>query len=337
MFAAWHRRAALEAATRASGAATGGSVRRMALPRPVLYDAWHLLGWPAPGGGGAPFDVVHAPSLAVPPQGRGALVVTVHDAAAVLFPEAFSARGRRFHRQGTAAAARRADRVITVSEAARQEIAAHTGIAAERIAVVPNGVDHVHVDAARRDRVVRRFGLDGGFPWVLWVGSREPRKGVGTLVAAMARLPGPTRLVLAGYQGWLGEGLVDAADRAALGERLVELGRLDEDDLWALYGAATVFALPSRHEGFGLPVLEAMSQGTPVVCSDIAALREVGGGAARLVPPGDAAAWAEALADLLADAGQRERLAVAGMARSRLFSWQETVRATHRVYQEACR
>jgi glycosyltransferase involved in cell wall biosynthesis len=331
-FAARHPRAQVAAVPGLAGV----PVRILRLPRPALYDAWHLLRWP-PVTTGEPVDVVHAPSLAVPPAGRAALVVTVHDAAPLLFPGAYPVRGRWFHHRGLAAAARWADRVITVSEAAADEIAAHTPIGRDRLTVVANGVDPVVVDADRRRRVLAALGL-AGRPYILWVGSLEPRKGAGTLVAAAARLAphalGDARLVLAGYPGWLGRGLVDAADREALGDRLVEAGLVGDDDLWALYSGATVFALPSRHEGFGLTALEAMSQGVAVVASDIPALREVTGGAATLVPPGDTARWAEAIGGLLADDAARSRLGERGRRRSAAFSWEATAAATHRVYEE---
>ena len=345
-FAARHSTDALRAAAEGAGLAGGGrGIVSLPLPRPLLYDAWHVLGLPpliAAGGGLRGVDVVHAPSVAVPPGSRVPLVVTVHDVAPALYPESFSRRGRRFHAQGLAAVARRADLVIAVSEAAADEIVRHSTIPAGRIRVVPNGLDAVEVTEARRRATLARFGL-GDAPYVLWVGSLEPRKGVGTLVAAMARLgagapagrpPEAPRLVLAGYPGWLSDGLIDPGDRAVLGDRLRQLGRVGEADLWGLYAGATVFAFPSRHEGFGLPVLEAMSQRVPVVCSEIPALREVAGDAARFVPPGAVGAWCEALGDLLGDEGARAHLATAGHARSRGFSWDRTVRATHRLYDE---
>jgi alpha-1,3-rhamnosyl/mannosyltransferase len=181
-------------------------------------------------------------------------------------------------------------------------------------------------------------GLDGR-PFVLWVGSLEPRKGVGTLVAAMARLrrrrPTPVPLVLAGYPGWRGADLAPAADLATLGGDLRQLGRVSEEELWALYGEASLFAFPSRHEGFGLPVIEAMSQGTAVVAADIPALREVAGGAARLVVPGDVDAWADALGDLLEDAGERQRMGQAGVARAARFDVASTVSGIRAAYCEA--
>lgn len=281
---------------------------------------------------------MHAPSVAVPPAGPAPLVVTVHDAAPELFPEAFPARGRRFHAEGLAAAGRRADLVITVSEAAADEIAAHSDIPADRIRVVPNSVTPRSVDPVHRREVLERTGL-GSRPYVLWVGSLEPRKGVGTLVAAMARLrrrrPGTeVDTVLAGFDGWLGDDIIDRGDREALGSSLRRLGRLSDADLWGLYSGAALFAFPSRHEGFGLPVLEAMSQGVPVVASDIPALREVAGPAALLVAAGDADAWADAIEMVLSGGPERDRLAATGPGRAGQFSPQRWVQGTWAVYQE---
>lgn len=343
-FVARHGRPPVTAAMARFGVTAAPAI--LALPRPILYEAWHRFGWP-PLALGA-LDVVHAPSVAVPPRGPVPLVVTVHDAAPALFPESFPRRGLRFHRMGLAAAAGRADVVITVSEAAAGEITAHTAIPAQRIRVVPNGVDPVAVDPEVGAAARRRLGV-GDRPYVLWVGSLEPRKNVRTLVAALAVLArqgrgvgpeegngpaGRPRLVLAGYPGWLAEGLIDAGDRTALGDDLVQLGRLAEADLWALYAGATVFAFPSRHEGFGYPVLEAMGQGRAVVCSDIEVLRELAGPAARYVTATDVGAWAEAIAQLLVDTGARRALGAQGRLRARHFSVAASVSATHAVYRE---
>jgi alpha-1,3-rhamnosyl/mannosyltransferase len=176
---------------------------------------------------------------------------------------------------------------------------------------------------------------------VLWVGSLEPRKNVGTLVAAFARLVAstavPHRLVLAGPSGWLVEGLIPERERRRLGERIRVVGRVSDADLRALYGGADVFALPSRHEGFGLPALEAMVQGTPVLGADIPALREVTGGAARLVPADEVGAWHLALEALLGDDTGRTALAEAGRRWATRFSWERTVRETRAVYAELLR
>ncbi len=337
-FTARHRGAQVASTLLAAGVDPATRQRTVVLkwPRPLLYQGWVSWGQPRlPGLHGA--DLVHAPSVAVPPHPRVPLIVTVHDTAAELFPDSFPSRGRRFHHRGLAAAARRADLVLTVSASAADEIAAHSAIGPDRIRVVPNGVAPLAVTAGRRRQLLAARGLEGR-PFVLWVGSLEPRKGVGTLVAAMARLrrrrPAPVPLVLAGYPGWLGADLAPVEDLALLGGDLRQLGQVGEEELWALYGGAALFAFPSRHEGFGLPVLEAMSQGTPVVAADIPALREVTGGAARLVAPGDVAAWAGALGDLLDDAGEARRLGQAGAVQAAHFGVASTISGIRAAYCE---
>jgi glycosyltransferase involved in cell wall biosynthesis len=336
-----HERGEVEARLAASGVAAEArrQVAVQALPAPLLYEAWVRWGRPRVRRiDGA--DVIHAPSVAVPPRCGVPLVVTVHDAAPELFPEAFTARGRRFHRMGVAAAARRADAVITVSQAAADEIVARTPIPADRILVVANGVDPPERDdgtAASDAAALERLG-PGERRYVLWVGSLEPRKGVGTLARAMSilarREAAPDTLtVLAGYPGWLNEDLLSAQDQAALGSSLLQLGPVSEADLWALYRNATLFAFPSHHEGFGLPVIEAMSQGVAVIASDIEVMREVAGSAAVLVPPGQPDRWADAIEGLLGDPAARLRLGRSGAERSRLFTASAMAAATRGVYQ----
>jgi len=307
------------------------------LPRAALYDAWHLLAWP-PLSDNRDVDVLHAPSLAVPPKRGKPLVVSVHDAAPWLFPESFPPRGRWFHNVGMRVAARRADRVITGTEAAAAELRAYTRLPSSLVTVVPYGVDPNNLPRGEEltTSVLRRYGL-AGTPYVLWVGSLEPRKGVGVLVAAMARLATGGKapaLVLAGYAGWQNARLIPPDQRAQLGESLHQLGPVPEAELQALYAGATVFAFPSFHEGFGLPVLEAMAAGAPVVASDIPAIREVAGDAAVLVPPGDVEQWAGALEGLLGSPSRQAELAEAGRRRAALFPWSSTAAATLEVYKE---
>ena len=289
------------------------------LPRPLLYDGWHLFRRPRLV---RPrrlhtVDLVHAPSVAVPPKPAAPLVVTAHDAAPLLFPETYPRRGRRFHAQGLAAAAKRADLVITVSPAAAAELGTNTAIPRERIRVVANGVgleiaDDETVDAARR-----QYEL-GDTPYVFWIGSLEPRKNVGLLVEAFAHWAAhtglPHRLVLAGPAGWVEDEASVLAPARRLGNRVRTIGRVGDPTLSALYRGADLFAFPSRHEGFGIPVLEAMAQGTPVLAADIAALREVAAGAAVLRSPDDPEAWVAALDNLLHDDAEQSRL-------SKRLSW----------------
>ena len=257
------------------------------LPRPLLYDSWHVLGFPALRHLGRPLrdvDVVHAPSVAVPPRGDAPLVVTAHDAAPLLFPETYPRRGRWFHERGLAAAASRADLVITVSYAAAEELVAHTAIEPDRIRVVPNGVDLAVADDDDVARVRRHVRARPAPVPAVGRQSRaaQERRRVGPGVCGVGGDDRPRPPARARRPTGLGRGrggharAVAATGRA----RPQAIGRVDEAVLRGLYRGADLFVFPSRHEGFGLPVLEAMAQGTAVVCADIPALREVAGDAA---------------------------------------------------------
>jgi glycosyltransferase involved in cell wall biosynthesis len=303
------------------------------LPRPVLYDSWHVLGRGGPARHVAPIDLVHAPSPAVPPREGPPLVVTVHDAGPITMPEATTRRGRWFHARGFAAAASRARLVIAVSEFAADEVASHTAIPRERMRVVPNGVDLVRASPDDVAGVTEAHGI-ADRPYVFWLGTFQPRKNVGVLLEAFGRLPAtlPHRLVLAGPEGWLAD---DGDAIGRLGDRAKLLGPVTEGDARALYAGADVFAFPSRHEGFGIPVLEAMVQGTPVVAGDIPPLREIGGDAAVFVDPDDVDAWVDALGALLTDPTAGESLVARGLERVPGYSWDRCIDGTVAVYREA--
>jgi glycosyltransferase involved in cell wall biosynthesis len=281
-------------------------------------------------------DVVHAPSVAVPPRGRVPLVVTVHDAAPLRFPDTYPRRGRRFHAHGFAAAALRADAIVAPTAAAADEVAEFTAIARERIRPIHHGVDHTVATDEEVARTRDELGV-GDRPYVCWAGTLEPRKDVGVLVDAFARAVAaddlPHRLVLAGPSGWLAGQAAVAERAAALGDRVLLVGAVEPGQLRALYRGADVFALPSKHEGFGLPVLEALAQGTTVLASDLPVLREVAGDAARFAPVGDVEAWAVSLGSLLGDPDGRERLGVAGVARAATFTWERCAREHLEVYR----
>ena len=306
------------------------------LPAAVLYDAWHVLGVAGPARRVAPVDLVHAPSPAVPPSGGLPLVVTVHDAAPLVMPDAFTRRGAKFHRRGFAAAAKRARLVIAVSEFCADEVATHTAIPRDRIRVVPNGVDRVRATEAAVHKARSIYAIDDA-PYVFWAGTFQPRKNVRTLLDAFTRLDSavvPHRLVLAGPPGWKPDD-ADAEVARELGDRVRLLGPVHREQLFPLFAGADLYAFPSRHEGFGIPVLEAMAQETPVLCSDIPALREVAGDAARFVSPDDIDGWVDALTDLLGDADARAALVAAGSARVANYSWERCARETAAVYREA--
>jgi len=338
-FVAGHPRAAVDAAMRSFGLGDVVPVR-LPLPRVALYESWNTLGLGAPGTFSRRLravDLIHAPSLAVPPKRHAALVVTVHDAAPLLFPETYTKFGRRFHEHGLAASARRADVVIAPSHAAADELATLAALPREHIRVVPHGVVQGTAAEAAVQAARAAVGI-GAHPYILWVGTLEPRKNVGVLIEGFRRFvereKPPHRLLLVASPGWLQTGDEIRAAAAALGDRVHITKRVGDEQLVALYRGADLFAFPSIHEGFGLPVLEAMSQATAVVCSDIAALREVGGDAARYVDPADPQAWALTLAALLTDDTGRRELGDAGQTRAAQFSWDECASRTVAVYRE---
>jgi glycosyltransferase involved in cell wall biosynthesis len=338
-FVARHRREDVEARLREFGL-DGVDPIVLPLPRPLLYDAWHLLRRPRLGRSRRLryTDVVHAPSVAVPPKSDAPLVVTAHDAAPLIYPETYPRRGRRFHTQGLAAAAKRADLVITVSESAAEELSTYTAIPRERMRVVPNGVDLEIAGDAQVEATRRELELDDA-PYVFWIGSLEPRKNVGTLVDAFVRwalhTDLPHRLVLAGPAGWLEDEASVLAPARRLGDRVRTLGRVGDPALSALYRGADLFAFPSLHEGFGIPVLEAMAQETPVIAADIPALREIASGAAVLRSPDDPDAWVAALDNLLHDEPELARLGNAGRVRAQGYSWTRCAEETRAIYLEA--
>jgi glycosyltransferase involved in cell wall biosynthesis len=294
----------------------------------LRYELWHRLRWPPVRLG---VDLVHAPSLAVPPTGRAPLVVTIHDVAFLRHPEAFTRHGVAFHRRGLALAYRDAAAVITASTFARDELL-RAGFDAGRLHVAPHGV--VLPDPEPADVVatrLRRVGVSS--PFALAVGTIEPRKGLDVLAAAVGRarvrVPELT-LAVVGPRGWLAVAGLDAPG-------IRELGPVDERTLDALYRRATLCAVPSRYEGFGLPALEAMARGCPVVASDATSLPEVVGDAGRLVAPQDVDAWAAALVQLFTEPAARAELAAGGRARASEFSWTRSARAHLDAYRAAAR
>jgi glycosyltransferase involved in cell wall biosynthesis len=304
-------------------------LRRLPLPHQLVYDAWHRVAWPPVQLATGPVDVVHATATTVPPPGGAPLVVTVHDLFPLTDPDRFTPRGVRLLRAGIDRA-RSARLVLCPSQATADDCAAH-GFDPDRVRVTPWGVAPRPVDDAARASVRRRHRLDRRF--VLWVGTVEPRKNLPMLLDAFGRVGhDDVDLALVGPDGW-NEELAPHLD--ALGGRVRRLGFVPDDDLAALYAEASVFALPSVREGFGLPVLEAMGQGTPVVVSSDPALVEVAGGAAVVADAADPGAWAAAIDGLLDDPARSAALSDAGRARAAAHTWAATARLTLDAYREA--
>ena len=257
----------------------------------------------------------------VPPAWRGRSVLTVQDLSFEHFPEVMSRSDRFYFRTFVPRSARRADRVLTGSEWTKSDLVERYGVDPDRIVVTPYGVDPLfRADGPRQERA----------PYALVVGALQERKRPELALSALKAVDSDLRLVFAGPDRGLQSELREQARRLGLAERVEFAGHVSPDELAALYRGASCLLFPSRYEGFGLPVLEAMASGTPVVAARSSSIPEVAGDAAVLVD-GDAEEFAAGIDRALSD---RDRLGAAGLARAERFSWAETARSTAAVYRE---
>jgi glycosyltransferase involved in cell wall biosynthesis len=287
-------------------------------------------------------DVFHATDHLLPPLQRPATVFTVHDLAFLRHPQTHLPTNRWFLTALMPRFVAAATAIIADSEATRRDLLRYYPAAAPKVHVVHLGVEAafrpVAPEAVRA--VAGRYGLPERY--VLFVGVLEPRKNVRTLLGAYRSLlqrrgrdAGPPPLVIVGPRGWWYRDLYRLAREQGLAPLVRFLGPVPDAELPALYSGAAAFVYPSLYEGFGLPPLEALACGVPVVCSDRAALPEVVGDAALLVDPQDAGAIAGALARVLDDDQLRQTLRARGLARAARFTWERTAQATARVYEQA--
>ena len=286
-------------------------------------------------------DVFHGMDhVGIPFVGKtGKRVVTVHDVIPLVLPHTFTRRHRLVVRTALARVGRRADLIIVPSRAVQRDMVQYLRVPEDRVAVTPHGCEarfKPSRDAASIGAATARYGLPARY--LLAVGTLEPRKNLTTLVRAFARLRDRSEidravgLVLAGARGWLDDPIFRTVQSLELEDAVRFTGFIDDDDLPAVYRGAELVAFPSLHEGFGLPLLEAMACGVPVVASNTAALPEVAGGAAVLVDPLDIDALAQAIARVLRDEALRGRLREDGIARAAKFSWETAARRTLDAY-----
>ncbi len=284
-------------------------------------------------------DVMHGPVNSLPAATRVPRVVTIHDLAFLRIPDHVPAARRAWLSGAIRHSARAADAIIAVSQQTANDLVAWLGIDDAKVRVVPlAAAPSIRRLTGSEPRVFRmKHGIDR--PYILAVGTLEPRKNLPMLLRAFASIKDdiPHRLVVAGPEGWLTGGLHETIRDLALGDRLLMTGFVSDAELGGWYSTADLVAVPSWYEGFGLPLLEAMTCGTPVLASGVSALPEVGGGAARYVEPADQKAWSIAMLDLLRDEQERGRMAVAGLARAGSYSWERTARQTWQVYREVTR
>jgi glycosyltransferase involved in cell wall biosynthesis len=282
-------------------------------------------------------DILHSTTFCTPQDHYGKLIVTIFDISFLIVPECHTEANRQHCLKGTLDAVRYADCIIAISDSGKRDLVHYFDADPDQVVVThlaakdiftPRGLDE-------RTQVLEKYRIPGDFIFI--VGSYEPRKNIGTLVRAYMNLPQHVKnhysLVIAGGKGWLNSDidvLIEAQDTA----RIRRIGYVDERDLAALYSAATVFVYPSYYEGFGLPILEAMSCGTPVIASNTSSMPEIGSGAALYFDPTDARQLTALLLGVTGDENLQNELSRKGIERAGEFSWDKTARATLKIYEE---
>lgn len=266
-----------------------------------------------------------------------ARVVTIHDLCWLKAPETMRASTRRLDALLMPRALRAADRIIAVSHATASDLCGAFPDVADRVVVVQEAASPM--PAPQPIEALARWKI--ATPYVLFVGTLEPRKNLRRLLQAFARLPSDQReratLAIVGAPGWGGERVDTEVARLEIGASIRVLGRVDDTELATLYRHATCLAMPSLYEGFGLPLVEAMAQGTPVLTSRTASMPEVAGAAGLLVDPLEVMSIADGLARMLFDQSLRSRLAAEAQQQAARFSWARAAEETLRVFEDAVR
>ncbi|WP_040666692.1 glycosyltransferase family 4 protein [Nitrolancea hollandica] len=311
--------------------------RRVPVPERWLTIAWHQLRLPVPverfiGD----VDLVHAPDFVAPPS-QAPAIVTIHDLSYLITPEFAFPNLRRYLSQAVPRTLERVSRIVAVSQTTANDLSERYRIDPGRIAVIPNGVDPMFrpTDPDEARQTIARLGVRE--PYVLIVGTIEPRKNHQALLRAFEQVHTANpevSLVIAGSPGWLSESIMDAIGRHAQRLPVQHLRNVDDAALPALYARSIALVYPSWYEGFGLPVVEAMACGTAVITSDRGATAEVAGDGALLVSPDDTGSIARAMAQVYGDPELRARLIEHGIDRAKEFSWDAAASAYRRLYRD---
>jgi glycosyltransferase involved in cell wall biosynthesis len=286
----------------------------------------------------ARMSLFHGTNYEIPLWGRQPTVVTIHDLSILLHADKHLEHLARRARRRLPLMARKASKIITATESVKREICEHLRVSPDKIAVTPYAPRRSFRPVPSQETVEtrRRLGVEDEF--ILFVGTIEPRKNLLTLARAfdeiMRRTEQRPQLVIAGREGWLVDEFYSFIEQAGIRDRMLFTGYVAEEDLRALYSSCLVTVYPSLYEGFGLPPLEAMACGAPVITSSIQTILETVGEAARVVTPTDHQGLARAILELLENEEERARLSSAGLKRAAEFSWEKTARLTMEVYAE---
>ncbi len=305
-----------------------------AIPGRIVQRAWRTLGWPPFDWFAGPADVYHFPNFICPPLRSGRSIVTIHDASFARYPEFAEPRNLRYLQARIADTLQRADAVITDAEFGARELRELYRVDPARLHAIHLGIgpDMAAPPADRIEEMRRDLGL--ARPYLLTVGTVEPRKNLPFLVDVFEALDGfAGDLVIAGMPGWKVEPILARLGGSSRAADIRYIRYVGDDRLPALYAGAEAFLCASRYEGFGFPPLEAMACGTPVVSSDGGSLGEVLGDGAIVIPEFDRDRWVGEVRRVLADAGLRAGLSVAGRRQAARYRWEDTARRTMDVYR----
>lgn len=319
------------------GFPVGGATTRPVqwVPGRYVQQAWRRLNWPPFDWFAGSADLYHFTNFIRPPLRKGRSIVTIYDASFLRFPEAAEPKNLAYLTSRIQDTADRADGVITISEFSAQEIHEWLGVPRDRIHVTYPGLDHQVRERPAPSAIAatrKTLGLDR--PYLLFVSTMEPRKNIPFLVDlfdAADFFDGD--LVLAGMKGWKVEPILEHIGRARRRDRIHYLEYVDDSALPALYAGAELFVFPSLYEGFGLPPLEAMMYGTPVVSSSGGSLPEVLGSAADVMPDFAMERWLESLRVNLEDSDRRSRMQEQGKVQARSYTWKEAAAKTWQAYR----
>ncbi|NLE44152.1 MAG: glycosyltransferase family 4 protein [Chloroflexi bacterium] len=311
-------------------------LRKVPLTDDWLARIWHRLRLPIPVETvTGPLDAFYSPDFVLPPTRPGTrTLLTVHDLSFLRYPDHFVPKLVRYLSEVVPRSIERADRVLADSRATKDDLTTYLNVAPGRVEVLYSGVDTRFTPTPgpnESDNIRKRYGLDER-PIVLTVGTIQPRKNHARLIQAFATLGDDLQLAIGGGQGWLYDEVLQAVVQHS--DRVRLLGFVSDADLPALYRSATLFVFPSFYEGFGLPVLEAMACGVPVVCSNTSSLPEVAGDSACLVNPHDTDALAYAMAQCLEDTQLRSTMVSKGLAQAQRFTWRKAAQQLLTIFDE---
>ncbi|WFB36649.1 glycosyltransferase family 1 protein [Kiritimatiellota bacterium B12222] len=306
------------------------------LPGALIQQSWKRLGLPAYTRFAPDADVHHFPNFIIPPLPPGPkAVVNIHDCCFIKCPETMEPKNRSYLRRRMRATIRRADKILTISETMADEVREAFDLPPDKVKATLLGPPPSMNDLPENqvDQRLKTLGVDG--PFLLHVGTMEPRKNhvfLFKIFEALKYFDG--KLVLCGMKGWQVEPILEAMAANNKADRIIHLDYVSDEDLVALYRRAEALIFPSLYEGFGLPPVEAMRQGCPVISSDGGSLAEVVGDGGIVLPLGDIDQWTDAIDSLFSSPDRRARLINAGHKKASHFSWRKCAEETWEVYRE---